>query len=97
MAEYAINKGIGRSVEYKGLKAQLSVHLRRGLACPVRGVRNHVYIRRFPMVLHRVRRYCRLSSCVAHLPPQCQVRAIWSDETDGGEVSPPLHHQPSPL
>ncbi|WP_305482894.1 DUF4133 domain-containing protein, partial [Duncaniella muris] len=22
MAEYAINKGIGRSVEYKGLKAQ---------------------------------------------------------------------------
>ena len=79
----------------QGTEGAVSVHFRRRPSRPVRGVRHHVYRRSIPMDMYRIRRYCRLSPCVAHLPPQCQVRAIRSDEVGCCQIPSSLYHQPS--
>lgn len=43
MADFEINKGVGREVEFKGLRAQYLFIFAAGLLAIIRDVRHHVY------------------------------------------------------
>lgn len=67
MSEYPVNRGIGKPVEFKGLKAS-TFHLCGRLACRVRSVHYPVHGRCKPVGVHRVRRYCRPAARMANFP-----------------------------
>ena len=55
MADFEINKGVGREVEFKGLPGTIPVCFCHRTACRIRDVRHHVYGGRRTVNLHRFR------------------------------------------
>ena len=64
MSEYSINKGVGRSVEYKGLKAQYLFIFAIGLLS-LFVLFVIMYVAGVP---YRLRRSVCLGPCLAHIP-----------------------------
>lgn len=91
---YELNKGIGESAEFKGLKAQYLFYFRRWAAGSVRAVCYSLYGRREPVVLHCFRRNIRIRIGPADFPSERQVRGTRTDEAAGQETAPPLPDQP---
>ena len=90
MAEYNINKGIGQSVEFKGLKAQYLFIFAGGLLA--------IFVLFVILFLAGVNQWvcigtC-LAACVADLRPQPTLRGVRTDEADGKEKQAPFPHQP---
>ena len=94
MAEYSINKGIGRSVEYKGLKAQYLFIFAGGLLA--------LFVVFVIMYIAGLSQWICIgfgvtaASVLVWLTFHLNAKYVWSDETCRSEVSPALHHQPSP-
>lgn len=65
MSEYPVNRGIGKPVEFKGLKSQYLFIFAGGLLARVRSVHYPVHGRCKPVGVHRVRRYCRPAARMA--------------------------------
>ena len=92
--DYELNKGIGESAEFKGLKAQYLFIFAGGLLALfvlfvilyMAGVE--------PMALHRFRRNIRIRTGLADIPPERQVRRTRTDEAAGQKTAPPLPDQP---
>lgn len=81
--EYNVNKGIGKSVEFKGLKSQYLFIFAGGSALGIRGLCHYVYDRHRPMDMYRFRRYCRLGIGLVYVPAERAVRGIRSNEGHG--------------
>ena len=94
MAEYPVNRGIGKPVEFKGLKSQYLFHLCGRLARRVRGVHRPVHGGREPVGLHRLHRVSFAAARVADLPAQCPVRHIRADEDSRPQTASTFHYQP---
>ena len=84
---YELNKGIGESAEFKGLKAQYLFIFVGGLLAL------SLYGRREPVVLHCFRRNIRIRIGPADFPSERQVRGTRTDEAAGQETAPPLPDQ----
>jgi len=93
MAEYPINKGIGRSVEFKGLKAQYLFIFAGGLLA--------TFILFVVMYMAGVPQwFCIgteliLASLVVYVQAEREIRRAWADEARSGEVPPPPFAQPT--
>ena len=101
--EYELNKGIGQSAEFKGLKAQYLFIFAGGLLALfvvfvvmyMAGVDQWVCIAfvhggRGPVGVHRLRRGVGLGLGVAHLPDEREVRRTRADETARQAAAPAL-------
>ncbi len=73
MADYPINKGIGHSVEFKGLKRTVPLHLRRWTACRLLPCGRPLYGRCGPTGLHRLGSHARIIACMGNIPSEQQV------------------------
>ena len=78
---YELNKGIGESAEFKGLKAQYLFIFVGGLLALF-------------VVLHCFRRNIRIRIGPADFPSERQVRGTRTDEAAGQETASPLPDQP---
>ena len=72
--EYTINKGIGKSVEFKGLSSQYLFVFAGGLLAVF------VLFVILYMIMYRFRRDCGFDAGMADIPPQCEIRAARTDE-----------------
>ena len=94
--EYELNKGIGQSAEFKGLKAQYLFIFAGGLLAlfvvfvVMYMARRDVHGRNRPMGVHHLRRGIRIGLGVAHLPPEREVRRTRTDETARQAAAPAL-------
>ncbi len=94
MADYPINKGIGHSVEFKGLKAQYLFIFCRWTACRLLPCGSPLYGRCGPTGLHRLGSHARIIACMGNIPPEQQVRRAWTDEAPCRQEPPTLYPQP---
>ena len=90
MSEYQINKGIGRSVEYKGLKAQYLFIFAGGLLAMF-----VVFVIMYIIGISQWFCHSHINSCLAHISSERQIWRTWTDETVGVKVSSAIHNQPS--
>ena len=86
MAEYPVNKGIGRSVEFKGLKAQYLFIFAGGLLV--------VFVLFVILYMAGVSQGFRIGSGVADFRPERPVRRTRIDEVGRGTQPSPLYTQP---
>ena len=94
MSEFPINRGIGKSVEFKGLKAQYLFIFVGGLLA--------LFILFVIMYMAGVNQWFCIgfglvaaSVCVADLRPERQVRRTRLDENASPWQPPEVHHQPA--
>ena len=91
--DYELNKGIGESAEFKGLKAQYLFIFAGGLLGYFDQIIGGDMVER-PMALHRFRCNLRIRTGLADIPPERQVRRTRTDEAAGQKTAPPLPDQP---
>ena len=71
MADYPINRGIGKPVEFKGLKSQLSFSFfAGGLLALFVLFHHHVHGGYQPVGVHHLRRYFGNAAGMAHIPAE---------------------------
>ena len=91
MSEFPINRGIGKSVEFKGLKAQYLFIFVGGLLA--------LFILFVIMYLSGVNQWLcigrRIVSGVADLRPERQIRRTRADENASPWQPSEVHHQPA--
>lgn len=90
MADYPINKGIGHSVEFKGLKAQYLFIFAGGLLV----VFFLVVVLCGSIGLHRLGSHARIIACMGNIPSEQQVRRAWTDEAPCLQEPSTLYPQP---
>ena len=95
MAEYPINKGIGRPVEFKGLEGTVPLHLLRRSAGSLRPVRHPLHGRHRPVDMYRLRRGIVLRPRMADLRAERPVRRTRADEIGSGTEPSPIPYQPA--
>ena len=93
MAKYPVNKGIGRSPEFKGLKSQYLFIFAGGLLA-LFVVFVHVHGRHRPVGLHRFRGHLRIGAGLGDLQHEHEIRRMGAYETPCAAQPSPLHHQP---
>ena len=87
MAEYPVNRGIGKPVEFKGLKSQYLFIFAGGLLA--------VFVVFIVLFMAGVNQWvCIAAARVADVPAQCPVRHIRADEDSRLQTASPVHHQP---
>ena len=84
MADYPINKGIGHSVEFKGLKAQYLFIFAGGLLA--------VFF--LVVVLYMAGADQLVCIGMGNIPPEQQVRRAWTDEAPCLQEPSTLYPQP---
>jgi len=91
MAEYPVNRGIGKPVEFKGLKSQYLFIFAGGLLAVF-----VVFIVLFMagVGLHRLHRVSIAAARVADVPAQCPVRHIRADEDSRPQTASTFPYQP---
>ena len=80
MSEYPVNRGIGKPVEFKGLKSQYLFIFAGGLLAV--------------FVVFIVLFMAGAAARMADVPAQRQVRHARTDESCRPQKTSPLHHQP---
>ena len=82
--DYELNKGIGESAEFKGLKAQYLFIFAGGLLA--------LFV--LFVILYMAGVGLRIRTGLADIPPERQVRRTRTDEAAGQKTAPPLPDQP---
>ena len=95
MADYPINKGIGHSVEFKGLKAQYLFHICRWTWLVVFFLVVVLYMAGADqLVCIGLGTHARIIACMGNIPSEQQVRRAWTDEASCHQEPPTLYPQP---
>ena len=91
MSDFEINKGVGREVEFKGLRAQYLLFCLRP-ACRVRGVRHHVHGGHRAMGMYRLRGIGGHGNSLADLLAEQAFRQPRTDEAPCRPAASPTDH-----